>query len=115
MTYSYLLSGAVFLPHVFQSMSDNGYVFEVIFLGILSGVLNSFASFFLFYATSTGVTGPAYALKNIEPIVQAVLGSFIFGIYLNGMQIFAIMLGILGSLTLTIGPILFPKKDVKQQ
>ena len=108
MTYSYLLSGGVFIPHVFQSMKENDFVMEVIFLGVLSGILNSFASFFLFYATSTGVTGPAYALKNLEPVIQGIFGSIIFGIYLNGMQMFAILLGIFGSLTLTLGPALFP-------
>lgn len=113
MTYSYLISGAVFIPFVLNDMYYNGFIPEVVMLGMASGVLNGFAAFFLFYATSTGVTGPAYALKNIEPIVQAIFGTLFLGATLNSYQIFAISLGILGSLTLTLGPYLFrPKEEV---
>mmetsp|Transcript_22575 Transcript_22575/g.22406 ORF Transcript_22575/g.22406 Transcript_22575/m.22406 type:complete len:246 (+) Transcript_22575:382-1119(+) len=114
MTYSYLLSGIIFVPHVISSMQEYEFILEVVVLGIISGILNALSSFFLYYATSTGVTGPAYSLRSIEPIIQAVFGSLLFEIYLNGTQIFAICLGILGSLTLTLGPMIFKTKDKKK-
>jgi len=111
MTYSYLISGAIFVPFVYLDTIEIGFIPEVVYLGMLSGVLNGLGAFFLFYATSNGVTGPAYALKNIEPIVQAVFGSLVYGQYLNQNQIIAICLGILGSLTITVGPYIFKDKD----
>jgi drug/metabolite transporter (DMT)-like permease len=90
MTYSYLISGAIFIPFVVFDMVENGFIPEVVFLGMLSGVLNGLGAFFLFYATSYGISGPAYSLKNIEPIVQAIFGSFVFGQYLTRGQFIAI-------------------------
>lgn len=90
MTYSYLLSGGVFIPFVINDMYYYGYMPDVIYNGIASGILNGIAAILLFYATSTGITGPAYALKNIEPIVLAVCGSIFWKQYLNNLQIGAI-------------------------
>ena len=111
-THSYMLSGSIFLPFTVQNMYEHNFNWEIIGLGVSSGVLNGVATFLLFYATSTGVTGPAYALKNIEPIVQALYGHLFLGAYLNINQTFAIILGILGSLTMTLGPYIF--KDMEE-
>jgi len=70
--YSYLISGGIFIPFFFADLINNGIMLEVVILGLASGALNCIASLSLFYATSYGITGPAYALKNIEPIIQAV-------------------------------------------
>jgi len=115
MTYSYLLSGAVFMPFILYDMYEHGYIPEVVYLGMASGVLNGFAAFFLFYATSHGVTGPAYALKNIEPVVQALFGTLFLGLHLNASQTIAIGMGILGSLVLTIGPYIFKSHEQEEK
>ena len=111
MTYSYLLSGAVFIPPLFMDLYNNGFIPEVVILGITSGAFNGLASFMMFYSTSHGVTGPAYALKNIEPILQAIFGSVVWGQHLNLNQGIGIAMGIFGSLTLTLGPYIFRDKE----
>uniref|UniRef100_A0A7S3J7A7 EamA domain-containing protein n=1 Tax=Euplotes harpa TaxID=151035 RepID=A0A7S3J7A7_9SPIT len=116
MIYSYLLSGGIFVPFLLMDMYENGFIPEVVFLGTLSGVLNGFGAFFLFYATSVGIAGPAYSLKNIEPVTQAVFGFFFFGQELNYLQVIAITMGVLGSLVLTLGPYIFrDKKEVEEE
>ena len=115
MTYSYLLSGVFFLPFMINDMYFYGFIPDVVFLGIASGVLNGFGAFFLFYATSTGMAGPAYSLKNIEPVVQCIVGVFFLDQHLNVNQFIAICMGILGSLVLTLGPYLFSSKEEKQK
>mmetsp|Transcript_25406 Transcript_25406/g.25150 ORF Transcript_25406/g.25150 Transcript_25406/m.25150 type:complete len:200 (+) Transcript_25406:608-1207(+) len=110
-TQSYMLSGLVFMPFTIKDMFYYNFDMEIITLGVSSGVLNGIATFLLFYSTSHGFTGPAYALKNIEPIVQAIFGSLFLGAFLNTNQIIAIVFGILGSLTITVGPYLFPDKE----
>ncbi|CAI2368585.1 unnamed protein product [Moneuplotes crassus] len=102
MTYSYLFTGALFMPFCLKHTIEMGIIPEVVILGIVCGVLNGLASIFLFHATSTGVAGPAYALRNIEPIIQAIFGSIFFGSYLNSFQIVAIGVGIMGSLVITM-------------
>ena len=111
MTYSYLLSGIVFVPFLLADMYENGFIPDVVILGMASGVLNGFAAFFLFYATSTGMAGPAYSLKNIEPVVQCIFGVFFLNQQLNISQFIAICMGILGSLVLTLGPYLFKSSE----
>ena len=113
MTYSYLISGLIFIPDVLYNMTYDKFFSNVFLLGLSSGVLNGMAAFFMFHATSTGVTGPAYALKNIEIAVQASFGNFLLGEILNRNQLFAIVLGILGSLTITIGPYIFKTQKQK--
>ena len=115
MTYSYLLSGIVFVPFLLADMYENGFIPEVVILGMSSGVLNGFAAFFLFYATSTGMAGPAYALKNIEPVVQCVFGVFFLEQHLNISQFVAILMGLSGSLVLTLGPYIFKSKEEKEK
>mmetsp|Transcript_20804 Transcript_20804/g.23144 ORF Transcript_20804/g.23144 Transcript_20804/m.23144 type:complete len:107 (+) Transcript_20804:789-1109(+) len=102
MTYTYLTSGTIFSGILFVNIYNHGIMEDVAILGIACGVLNGLASIFLFYATSVGIAGPAYALRNIEPIVQAIFGSIIFGLYLNYYQIIAIVVGILGSIVITV-------------
>jgi drug/metabolite transporter (DMT)-like permease len=114
MTYSYLLSGIVFVPFLLKDMYENGFIPDVVILGMASGVLNGFAAFFLFYATSTGMAGPAYSLKNIEPVVQCIVGVFFLDQHLNVSQFVAICMGILGSLVLTLGPYLFQSKEKQE-
>ena len=111
MTYSYLLSGIVFVPFLLADMYENGFIPDVVILGMASGVLNGFAAFFLFYATSTGMAGPAYSLKNIEPVVQCIFGVFFLDQHINISQFIAICMGILGSLVLTLGPYLFKSNE----
>lgn len=112
MAYSYLISGGIFIPFAVESIiSREDVPYEVTVLGICSGCINCCASFFLFHATTTGVTGPAYALKNLEPILQTVIGTLFLGLHLNVSQVLAIAMGIIGSLTITIGPYIFKSKE----
>lgn len=111
LTYSYIVSGVAFAPFVFQSMYYHGFIVEVVVLGIASGLLSCLGAYFMFYATTNGITGPAYSLKSIEPVVQTIFGAVFLEAHLNMSQFIAVVLGIFGSLVISIGPYLFRSKE----
>lgn len=70
---------------------------------VLSGFLQGFGIIASIHAVSTGLSGPASAIINIQPIIQTILSTFFLSQYPNTIQIFAMIFAIFAVLVISIG------------
>lgn len=76
---------------------------EILFPGILSGLIAGFGTFLINYSISVGVAGPASAMANLAAVFQTILDYFILGQVLNLMQIIGLLVGLAGAMVLAVG------------
>ena len=80
---------------------------------LIAGAFGFLGNIFVNHATSKGYAGPAAALTNIQVILQVIIDAVFLSQIPNFMQILAWICGIFGSLSLTLGPIIFDKLKKK--
>ena len=76
---------------------------DIILPGILSGLIAGVGTFLINYAISVGIAGPASAMANLAAVTQTILDYFLLGQVLNIMQIFGLIVGLLGAMVLAVG------------
>lgn len=96
------LIGTIIL--VFQIETTTGIVTsDIIFPGILAGVISGVGIVLINYSVSVGIAGPASALANLAAVFQTLLDFFLLGQVLNVMQIVGLVVGLTGAMVLAIG------------
>ena len=101
---SYFLQGILML-FVVYSMEFAPY--DVMRDNILAGCFSLVANTLANYSTTRGYGGPASALFNIQVILQVLIDAIFLDQIPNWMQLLAVVSGIVGSLIISLGPILW--------
>jgi drug/metabolite transporter (DMT)-like permease len=107
---SYMVQGVVFTIVVF-SMELASY--EVMRDNMIAGFSGFVGHILINHATTKGFGGPAVSLTNIQVVLQVTFNALALSQVPNGMQIGAWVWGILGSLTITLGPMTWNKLKQK--
>jgi drug/metabolite transporter (DMT)-like permease len=113
-SHSYLLSGGIitaifmllFMARMFGGLNISQINLflnsEILLINVISGIFNWIGNVLVNHATSHGHAGAASGLSNIQPIVQTILNSFFLSQFPNSSQIVGLVLGVLGSIALSI-------------
>ena len=101
--YSFLTSGSIFLIICLYSIIIYGVEIEFLRDWILGGIFQSFGISWIYYATSSGYSGPASALCNIQSIIHMTLSWVFLNQVPNKTEIIGFAIGIFGSFVLIIG------------
>ena len=110
---SYFIGGLIFTIVSIVNFWIYGESIVFIFECIASGFMNCAGFIFANHATTTGYAGPAAALISIQTIIHTLLSAIFLGQVPNMMQIIALIIGLTGSLSITVGPFLFSKYSKK--
>jgi len=112
------LIGTIYL--IIQYITVDGLITQQILIpGVLSGLIAGFGTFLINYSISVGIAGPASAMANLAAVFQTILDYFILGQVLNLLQIFGLLIGLIGAIVLAVGASIFvrmvelfkPKQD----
>jgi drug/metabolite transporter (DMT)-like permease len=89
---------------IFQIETTTGIVTpDIIFPGILAGVISGVGIVLINYSVTVGIAGPASALANLAAVFQTLLDFFLLGQVLNLMQIVGLVVGLSGAMVLAVG------------
>lgn len=75
---------------------------EYLWKGTLGSILNNVGIVFVGNACATGVIGPSMALVNVQSILMTIMAAVFASQIPTWMQVLGLVIGILGSLVLTI-------------
>lgn len=108
---SYFVSSILLsIAMIFQyGIGTHPFILKEFLIIVFSGVVISVGRFCLNKAITIGYAGPVFALANIQTIIQSFLDAILLGQVPTTIEILSAILGIIGSCTIAVGPLVFEK------
>lgn len=96
-------TGVVFLVLALVFLVPEGVPIKFVVYGLIGSVFQQCAMFVVYYATSTGLAGPASAIVSLQVIISVVLELVINGQIPLFLEILGVILGISGAMIISVG------------
>ena len=110
---SYFIGGFIFTVVSIVNFITYGESIGFVIQCVLSGMINAFGSILLNYSITTGHAGPAAALVNIQTVLHTILSAIILSQSPGLQQIIAMIIGLIGSISISWGKIIYRWVNLK--